>query len=55
MKQTLTILSYAVASYAMKDVTTTPINQWPMIMTHDAATTYLKGGFGHIINNWAKT
>jgi hypothetical protein len=39
----------------MKDVTTTPLNEWPMIMVHDAATTYLGGGVFHPINNWAKT
>jgi len=35
-----------------KDPTTTPLNEWPMIMAHDAATTYLKPG---LVNNWAKT
>jgi hypothetical protein len=40
---------------AMKDIHTTPLNEWPMIMTHDAATTYLKGGGIHQINNWTKT
>jgi len=39
----------------MKNVETTPLNEWPMIMTHDAATTYLKGGLAHQVNNWAKT
>jgi len=33
----------------------TVLNEWPMIMVHDAATTYLEGGFFHQINNWAKT
>ena len=26
-----------------------------MIMSHDAASTYLKGGATHPINNWTKT
>ena len=26
-----------------------------MVMAHDAATSYLKGGFFHQINDWAKT
>jgi len=33
----------------------TVLNEWPMIMAHDAATTYLKGGLFHQINDWAKT
>eukprot|EP00466_Bigelowiella_natans_P004552 jgi/Bigna1/42626/e_gw1.66.33.1 len=28
------------------------LNQWPMILTHDAATGYLKNG---LVDNWAKT
>ena len=43
-----TIVSYATA----RNASTTFLNQWPMIMAHDAATTYLTPG---IINNWAKT
>jgi hypothetical protein len=35
--------------------TSVPLNEWPMIMAHDAATTYLEGGLLHQINNWAKT
>ena len=38
-----------------KDPSTTPINEWPMIMAHDAATTYLKGGLLHQIYDWTKT
>ena len=37
---------------ARKDPSTTPLNEWPMIMAHDAATTYLHPG---LVNNWAKT
>lgn len=32
-----------------------PLNQWPMIETHDAATGYLPVGALHPINNWAVT
>eukprot|EP00300_Choanocystis_sp_HF-7_P043183 c9778_g1_i1.p1 GENE.c9778_g1_i1~~c9778_g1_i1.p1 ORF type:complete len:361 (+),score=62.58 c9778_g1_i1:163-1245(+) len=32
-----------------------PLNQYAMIMSHDAATGYLKGGLLHPVNNWAKT
>lgn len=38
-----------------KNTSTTFLNEWPMIMAHDAATTYLKGGFFHQINDWTKT
>ena len=38
-----------------KDVHTTQLNEWPMLMVHNAATTYLPGGILHQINNWAKT
>ena len=38
----------------MKDPATTVVNEWPMIMVHDAATTYLAGGLLHQVNNWAK-
>lgn len=37
------------------DPQTTPFNQWPMIMAHDSATTYLEGGAWHQINQWTKT
>ena len=30
-----------------KDPNSTVLNEWPMVMVHDAATTYLKGGFLH--------
>ena len=35
-----------------KNASTTYLNQWPMIMSHDAATTYLSSG---IFNDWIKT
>jgi hypothetical protein len=38
-----------------KDPKTTLLAEWPMIMVHDAATTYLEGGVVHPVNNWAKT
>eukprot|EP00656_Telonema_subtile_P050185 TRINITY_DN6435_c0_g1_i1.p1 TRINITY_DN6435_c0_g1~~TRINITY_DN6435_c0_g1_i1.p1 ORF type:complete len:339 (+),score=82.65 TRINITY_DN6435_c0_g1_i1:142-1158(+) len=38
-----------------KSPDTTVLNEWPMLMVHDAATTYLKGGLLHQVNNWAKT
>ena len=38
-----------------KDPATTLLNEWPIIMAHDAATTYLEGGFLHQINDWTKT
>jgi hypothetical protein len=34
------------------DPSVTPLNEWPMLQAHDAATTYLKSG---LINRWAKT
>ena len=34
---------------------TKPFNQHAMIMAHDAATTYLRGGWLHPVNSWAKT
>eukprot|EP01050_Picozoa_sp_SAG11_P002426 SAG11_NODE_123_length_15805_cov_15.133261_7_plen_137_part_00 len=37
---------------AAKDPETTPLNEWPMVMCHDAATTYLKTG---PVNKWYKT
>lgn len=37
------------------DPSTTVLNKWPMIMAHDSATTYLKGGLFHQINQWTKT
>ena len=30
-----------------KDPNSTVLNEWPMVMVHDAATTYLEGGFLH--------
>jgi len=35
-----------------------PLNQWPIIMTHDAGTSYLNSGtcsIRHEVNNWAQT
>ena len=40
------------SAYGNKDPSKTPMNEWPMIQAHDAATTYLKPG---LINRWAKT
>lgn len=37
------------------DAGETPLNEYPMIMAHDAATTYLEGGTFHPINKWTKT
>jgi hypothetical protein len=50
MKLVLGLLTACVQ--AMKDVHTTPLNEWPMIMAHDAATTYLEING---VNKWAKT
>ena len=36
-----TALLLLVGSAQSKDPATTPLNAWPMIMAHDAATTYL--------------
>ena len=38
-----------------KDPQSTLINKWPMLMAHDAATTFLEEGLLHPIGNWAKT
>lgn len=35
-----------------KDPEKTQLNEWPMVMCHDAATTYLKTG---LVNKWYKT
>lgn len=35
--------------------TKTRLNEHAMIMAHDAATTYLSGGWSHPVNTWAKT
>lgn len=35
-----------------KSPDSTVLNEWPMIMVHDAATTYLEGGLLHQVNNW---
>jgi hypothetical protein len=35
-----------------KDPEKTPLNEWPMVMCHDAATTYLRTG---LVNKWYKT
>eukprot|EP00946_MAST-07B_sp_MAST-7B-sp1_P002538 g2538.t1 len=43
------------ASHAAKDPNTTLIHEWPMLMAHDAATTYLKSGLFHPVDTWAKT
>lgn len=40
---------------ASKNPATTVLNEWPIIMAHDAATTYLKGGVLHQVNDWTKT
>ena len=40
---------------AAKDPNHTLIHEWPMLMAHDAATTYLPSGLLHPINTWAKT
>lgn len=40
---------------ALRNPNTTTLNEWPMIMAHDAATTYLIGSAIHQINRWAKT
>ena len=39
-------------SAAALDPAATPLNAWPMIMAHDAATTYLQGGVLHPVNTW---
>ena len=49
------LLALASTALAAKDPATTVVNEWPMIMVHDAATSYLKGGTLHQINDWAKT
>ena len=48
-------LFFASSCSGLRDPSTTPVNEWPIIMAHDAATTYLEGGLLHQINNWAKT
>ena len=40
---------------AARSVNTTTLDRWPMIMAHDAATTYLKGGALNVVDTWAKT
>ena len=45
----------ALAASAAKDPATTPLNEWPMIMAHDAASTYLTAGLAHQVNDWSKT
>lgn len=51
----LCVLVCTQATVFGKDVHTTQLNEWPMLMVHNAATTYLRGGILHPINNWAKT
>lgn len=51
MRNILWVISYTLAF--SKDPASTPLNEWPMIMAHDAATTYLHEGSG--IAQWAKT
>ena len=51
---TLLIL-FSLQCCGLRDPATTNVNEWPIIMAHDAATSYLKGGLLHQINNWAKT
>ena len=40
------------SAFGQKNPLRTPLNEWPMIQAHDAATTYLGSG---IVNRWAKT
>jgi len=47
------LFSQLLQTATSKQANVTSINQWPMIMAHDAATTYLEDG--GIINPWAKT
>lgn len=49
------VVASTVVAAAIKPVEITVMNEWPMIMCHDAATTYLPGGVLHPVNNWAKT
>jgi len=49
------ILFLCVLQTHAKSPATTVLNQWPMVMVHDAATSYLEGGLVHQINDWAKT
>eukprot|EP01047_Picozoa_sp_COSAG01_P077481 COSAG01_NODE_13967_length_1513_cov_3.613154_2_plen_143_part_00 len=44
----LVALSIIVQAAAGKDPNTTLVNEWPMVMVHDAATTYLREG--HLLN-----
>ena len=54
MQALLILLSVVVALdlSVTLDPSVTPLNEWPMLQAHDAATTYLKSG---LINRWAKT
>ena len=49
----LLFLLTQISGITSKNATTTIINQWPMIMAHDAASTYLSES--GIIKPWAKT
>lgn len=51
----LSVVFLLVGAAAGKNVSITVLNEWPMIMAHDAATSYLQGGLLHQVNNWAKT
>ena len=53
MFQSLLVLLSFVLSAQARNASTTPLNMWPMIMAHDAATTYLDPA--GLIDHWAKT
>lgn len=55
MRSESILLAACCAAVSAKDPASTVLNEWPMIMVHDAATTYLQGGLLHQINDWAKT
>ena len=49
----LLLLPYPAA--ARKDPRTTLLNEWPMLMAHDAATTYISQGSVDPLDSWTKT
>ena len=53
MFRVLSLFVLMITSATSKNASLTPIQQWPIIMAHDAGTTYLSNGI--IINPWAKT
>ena len=50
---TFLLLLLLVSSSSARNATTTRMNEWPMIMAHDAATTYLPST--GLVNPWTKT